>query len=248
MMPSLARIPRLELTEIVAGYGDNSSKGPVLKGLSLTLRPGTSTAVMGSSGSGKTTLLNCAAGLMIPDSGSIHLDGAALTSLGRKELDKVRRERFGFIYQEYNLIEALNVLQNVQLPTYFTSEKIGRSKAMEALVAVNLEEFAQRKPDQLSGGQRQRVAIARALAVPRQVIFADEPTGALDRRNGQIVIEQLVALTKLGTSLVLVTHDPIVAAAADQVIFLSDGQIADQSAGGDPFEISRTFTRLGTLA
>lgn len=234
----------LHIDDVHARY---EGAGSVLAGVSLCLPRGQSVAVMGVSGSGKTTLLNCAAGLMAPESGSILCDGVELTQLRPRELDRLRRETFGFVYQEYNLIEALTALENVQLPTYFTGKVISRDQAMDALRVVGLESYASRKSAQLSGGQRQRVAIARAIAVPRKVLFADEPTGALDRESSHVVVDQLLALTELGTSLMIVTHDPIVAARANRTVFLDGGRVASEISSNDPYEIGRIVTELGSV-
>lgn len=235
----------LTLTELHVEYSSKTQVLPVITGVSLQVGAGSSVAIMGPSGSGKSTLLNCAAGLLPASSGTVRCQGVEVTSLTRKSLDFFRRKHFGYVYQEYNLIESLNALENVMLPTYFESKIPSSERAMAALNRVGLGEFARRRVTELSGGQRQRVAIARAIATPRAVVFADEPTGALDVTNSRQVVKELLGLTALGTAVMLVTHDPVVAAAADSTVFLDGGKFVHSMTSKDPFEIGSYVTELG---
>nr|WP_279590729.1 ABC transporter ATP-binding protein [Dermatophilus congolensis] len=247
-MPHRLEFSVLHLSDLVVRFGKAETDRNVLNSVSVTFAPGSSTAIMGASGSGKSTLLNCAAGLLAPTSGRVLLDDLDLGSSDQATRDRVRRENFGYIYQEYNLIDALSVIQNVQLPTFFTQGKLTEQEALASLESVGMQEFSRRLPASLSGGQRQRVAIARALAVPRRVVFADEPTGALDSRTSRDVVHELTKLTQLGTALVLVTHDAVVASAMDRILILQDGHIVRELPGGDPFAASQAFTEITAAA
>ncbi len=216
----------------------------VLDDISLTLTPGSITAIMGPSGSGKTTLLYCLSGMLRPSAGQVLLDDVDIASLSARKLDALRRGEFGFIFQEYNLIDALTALQNVRLPSLFGGEQISITQAKQALDRVGLAGLEDRYPGELSGGQRQRVAIARALAVNRQVVFADEPTGALDSASRRDVLHHFSALPASGSTVVMVTHDPIVAAAASRVLFLYDGVIVDDLSNIGPRKIADRLNDL----
>ncbi|MCW5954114.1 MAG: ABC transporter ATP-binding protein [Propionibacteriaceae bacterium] len=217
---------------------------PILRGIDLSVEAGTMTAVMGPSGSGKSTLLNCLAGLVRPTGGRVCFEGVDLVRASARELDRLRRTEFGFVFQSYNLIEALNAEQNVLLPTLFTRLPLTRADARRALMDVDLDGLERRYPDQLSGGQRQRVAIARAMAIRRKVLFADEPTGALDTDAGVSVMKDLSCLSKTGTAVLVVTHDPVVAAYASRVIFLRDGRVVDTVTGASPRELALRIASL----
>ena len=217
---------------------------PILRGVDLSVEAGTMTAIMGPSGSGKSTLLNCLAGLLRPTSGRVCFESTDLVQASARELDRLRRTDFGFVFQSYNLIEALNAEQNVLLPTLFTRLPLTRADARRALVEVDLDGLERRYPDQLSGGQRQRVAIARAMAVRRRVLFADEPTGALDTDAGAAVMDDLARLPEAGTAVLVVTHDPVVAAYASRVVFLRDGRIADTVTGANARELALRIASL----
>ncbi|GAA0454891.1 hypothetical protein GCM10009544_17040 [Streptomyces stramineus] len=181
---------------------------------------------MGPSGSGKSTLLNCSAGLERPSAGRVRLAGEDIGALREPALTRARRRRAGFVFQSFNLIPALSVWQNVLLPQQLAGVRPDRRWADEVLARVGLSGRKRDRPDQLSGGQQQRVAVARALAGRPQVLFADEPTGALDLSSGREVLALLrEAVDELGQTVVMVTHDPAAAACADQVLFLADGQV-----------------------
>ncbi len=216
----------------------------VLRGITLEFEPATMTAIMGPSGSGKSTLLNCISGLLKPTSGQILYKGADLTQFSQRQFDRLRRTSWGFIFQAYNLIDALSASENVKLPAMFEGSRMPDDIAAEALGQVGLDGLGKRYPDELSGGQQQRVAIARALATPRDIVFADEPTGALDSASRREVMANLGSLPERGSTVVLVTHDPTVAADASRVVFLYDGQIISDGQHLSPREISARLVDL----
>ncbi len=216
----------------------------VLRGITVSLDPATITAIMGPSGSGKSTLLNCMSGLYTPTVGQVLHRGTDISQLNRRQLDRLRSASWGFIFQDYNLIEALTAAENVKLPALFAGRGMPDEIAAEALGQVGLEGLEKRYPEELSGGQRQRVAIARALATPREVVFADEPTGALDSEARREVMATLGSLPQRGSTVVLVTHDPTVAADASRVIFLYDGQIVGDDQGLSSRQISARLVDL----
>ena len=184
---------------------------------------------MGPSGSGKSTLLHCAAGSGPADSGRVPLAGSEIGGLREPRLTEQRRDRVGFVFQSYNLMDALSVWHNVLLPQRLAGERPDRTWAREVINRVGLSGRENDRPGQLSGGQRQRVALARALAARPEVIFADEPTGALDITTGREVLGLLRdAVDSLGTAVVMVTHDPAAAAWADRVVFLADGRVVHE--------------------
>ncbi|MBD8100991.1 ABC transporter ATP-binding protein [Plantibacter flavus] len=234
------------------GLGHTFSNGRVetlaLDGVSCAFEPGSFTAIMGPSGSGKSTLLYCLAGLIRASAGSVTFDATELTTAKQRQLDLLRRDEFGFIFQSFNLIDALTALQNVTLPSLFGGAAIPREQAVNALANVGLSEKVKSYPAELSGGQQQRVAIARALAQTRRVIFADEPTGALDRKSGFLVMDQLRRFRDVGTSVVMVTHDPQIAAYADRVLFLVDGRLVDTMDAPTAEAVSSRMTGLESAA
>ncbi|MFB7722904.1 ABC transporter ATP-binding protein [Nocardia sp. NPDC056100] len=216
------------LAGLVKTYGTGPARTTVLDGVSLTFPHRSFTAVMGPSGSGKSTLLQCAAGLDRPDSGSVTIDGIELTALDEVALTRLRRDRLGFVFQSYNLMPTLTVRQNVTLPGELAGRRVDAGRVVELLTRLGLAAHLDDRPANLSGGQQQRVSIARALLNDPAVIFADEPTGALDSRAGAEVLALLrEAVDTGGRTVVMVTHDPIAAAVADAVVFFADGQVAD---------------------
>jgi putative ABC transport system ATP-binding protein len=230
-------------------YGNERNGVVALDGVSLGIRRGTFTAVMGPSGSGKSTALHCAAGLDRPTSGSVLLDGHELTGLNERELTKLRRDRIGFIFQSFNLLPALNVVENVQLPLRLAGRKAKRADVDEVLARVGLSERKRHRPGELSGGQQQRVAIARAMITKPAVIFGDEPTGALDTRTALEVLALLrQAVAGSGQTVVIVTHDPVAASHADRVVFLADGRIAGEIHDPTAHAVSDRMTQLGAWA
>lgn len=199
---------------------------PVLNGVDLVILPGSSVAVMGASGSGKSTLLYCLSGLETATSGQVRFNDVELGNLSRTSLAKLRRDMFGFVFQSYNLIPSLTAFDNVAAPLRLARRRFTRVDVLDALTAVSLSTKAKSRPGQLSGGECQRVAIARALAARPKVLFADEPTGALDTENGAEVLSLLHRTTRdTGGALIMVTHDAAVAASCHRVIFLRDGRV-----------------------
>jgi putative ABC transport system ATP-binding protein len=221
-----------------------------LREVSVTIPSGSFTAVMGPSGSGKSTFLQCAAGLDQPTSGRVVLGGKDLSGMNENELTRLRRERVGFVFQAFNLLPSLTVAQNITLPLRLAGVRADKAWLGEVIGRVGLADRVRHRPSQLSGGQQQRVAIARALVTRPDVIFADEPTGALDMRTAREVLGLLRRTAQeVHQTVVMVTHDPIAASNADTVLFLADGQIAGtMSAGTVPAEwpdrIAERMTRL----
>lgn len=194
--------------------------------VSLTVRPGTFLAVMGPSGSGKSTLMHCAAGLDSPTSGSVRIDGHEIAGLNETRRTELRRERVGFVFQAYNLIPSLTIEDNITLPLRLADRAPDREWIAALVERVGLAGHLGRRPAELSGGQQQRAAVVRALAARPAVVFADEPTGALDLRSAHEVLELLRALVdELGQTVVMVTHDPAAAARAHKALVMADGRV-----------------------
>ncbi|MFI6108701.1 ABC transporter ATP-binding protein [Streptomyces sp. NPDC051310] len=220
------QLPAVQLAAVSKSYAGAAGRVPVLREVSLGFPQRALTAVMGPSGSGKTTLLNCAAGLDKPDTGQVLLGDTDLAACDERELTAVRRGRIGFVFQQFNLLPMLSAYENVALPLRLRGGRVKRDRVMRALREVGLEDKADRRPAQLSGGQQQRVAIARTLVAEPEIVFADEPTGSLDRSSGRQVMELLRAVVdREGRTVAMVTHDPAAAACADRVVFLSDGRV-----------------------
>ena len=236
----------LRLVKVSKTYGSAENAVTALDGVTLSLARGTFTAVMGPSGSGKSTLLQCAAGLDRPDSGLVRVDGAEMTGGGEAELTKFRRSRIGFVFQQYNLLPTLTVAQNTVLPLKLARRRIDKARVREVLTSVGLGDRLGHLPDQLSGGQRQRVAIARALVTEPSVIFADEPTGALDTRSARDVLRLLQEAVRVhGRTVVMVTHDPVAASYADAVVFLADGRFAGGMEAPTADAVAERLAHLG---
>jgi putative ABC transport system ATP-binding protein len=236
----------VQLEAVAKTYGTGDGAVSALRGVTLRLRRGLFTAVMGPSGSGKSTFLHCAAGLDRPTSGSVLLGGVDLGGLKETALTELRRDRIGFIFQAYNLVPSLSALDNITLPLRFAGRSVDQAWLREVVGRVGLAQHLDRKPSQLSGGQQQRVAIARALITRPEVVFADEPTGALDTRTGAQVLTLLRDLVEgIGQTVVMVTHDPIAASHAHNVIFLADGQVVDEVVNPTPELVATRMTTLG---
>ena len=220
----------VELRDVYKIYGEGlESEVRALDGVSLTIEKGEFVAVVGQSGSGKSTMMNVLGCLDVPTRGDYFLDGTDVRDLTDKELSRIRNKQIGFISQQYNLIQSLSVLENVELPLIYQGlDSIDRREmAMEALERVGLAERYRHKPTQMSGGQQQRVAIARAIATKPPIIMADEPTGALDSRTGLEVLSFLQQLNKEGSTVILITHDNGIAATARRIVRLADGKIVE---------------------
>ncbi|MGY0233924.1 ABC transporter ATP-binding protein [Longispora urticae] len=223
----------LEMTAIEKSYHAGSLRVPALGGVSLRVGPRELVAVMGPSGCGKSTLLAIAGGLLRPGGGDVAVAGSSLGRLKGGALHRHRRRYIGYVFQDYNLMRTLTAAENVALPDELSGMRRAeaRRRALVALESVGMAGQATRFPDQLSGGQQQRVALARAISGDRQLILADEPTGALDSNTATGVLELLRGLVDAGAGCVLVTHDPAVAARADRVIHMRDGLIRERPSG-----------------
>ena len=220
----------IELRNVYKIYSEGlESEVRALDGVSLEVERGEFVAVVGQTGSGKSTMMNVLGCLDIPTRGDYFLDGVDVRELSDKELSRIRNKQIGFIFQQYNLIQNLTVLENVELPLIYQGiDPIDRRElAMEALGRVGLADRAQHKPTQMSGGQQQRVAIARAISTHPPIIMADEPTGALDSRTGHEVLGFLQQLNKEGSTVILITHDNGIAATARRVVRIADGKIIE---------------------
>ena len=220
----------IELRNVYKIYGEGlESEVRALDDVSLIIQRGEFTAVVGQSGSGKSTMMNVLGCLDIPTYGSYFLNGTDVSELTDKELSRIRNKEIGFIFQQYNLIQNLSVLENVELPLIYQGiDPIDRHEmAMDALERVGLAERFRHKPTEMSGGQQQRVAIARAIATRPPIIMADEPTGALDSRTGLEVLGFLQQLNREGSTVILITHDNGIAATARRIVRLADGRIVE---------------------
>jgi putative ABC transport system ATP-binding protein len=219
----------VRLAEAARVHGEGATAVHALKGVSIEVDAGELVAVMGPSGSGKSTLLNLAGGLDRPTSGTVRIDGQDLAAV--RDLAALRRRGVGYVFQDLNLITSLTAAENVMLPRELDGvrSRLAREQAMAVLAEVDVAHLADRFPDELSGGQCQRVAIARALVGERRLLLADEPTGALDTRTGDEILQLLRARCDAGAAVLLVTHEPRYAAWADRVVFLRDGMITDST-------------------
>ena len=238
--------PVIALRDVRKVYGQGDGAVVALAGVNVGLAPGSFTAIMGPSGSGKSTFLHVAAGLDRPTAGSVMLGDTELTKLSERRLTILRRKRIGFVFQAFNLMPSLTVAQNIGLPLRLDGRRARRSQVRDVAARVGLNDRLRHRPAQLSGGQQQRVAIARALVTRPEVLFADEPTGALDIRTGRSVLELLRELVdQEGQTVVMVTHDPAAATYADRVVLLADGQIAGTLDGADADEVAERLAHLG---
>ncbi|MEV7638571.1 ABC transporter ATP-binding protein [Streptomyces rubiginosohelvolus] len=237
----------VRLRSVTRSYDGGGRDGSVVKALddvSLTIRRGTFTAVMGPSGSGKSTFLHCAAGLDRPTVGRVLLGDTDLTGLSEARLTRLRRERIGFVFQAFNLLPSLTAAQNVALPLRLAGRRPRRAEVLDALDRVGLRDRARHRPGELSGGQQQRVAVARALVTRPDVLFGDEPTGALDSTAGRAVLGLLRAMTDDGRTVIMVTHDPVAASFADRVLFLADGRVRDELDAPSAERVAARMTAL----
>ena len=241
----LVQRPAVQVVDVSKTYGRGQSSVHALRGVTAAFNEGTFTAVMGPSGSGKSTLLHVAAGLDRPDRGDVHIAGDDLGRKSQSALTRLRRDRVGFIFQAYNLMPALTVAQNIELPARLSGRRADRAWLAEVAARVGLTERLGHRPAQLSGGQQQRVAIARALVTRPDVLFADEPTGALDSRTGAEILDLMRECTdREGLTIVMVTHDPLAASHADGVLFLADGRIVHHLASPSADAIAERMTHL----
>ncbi|MCI9421832.1 MAG: ABC transporter ATP-binding protein [Dorea sp.] len=218
----------LSTTNLTKQYGKEPNVVNALKGIDLSIEQGEFAAIIGTSGSGKSTLLNMLGGLDRPTSGSVRVDNFELGKLNDEDLTVFRRQRIGFIFQNYNLVPVLNVYENITMPIRLDGKKPDRKFIREIISLLGLDEKIYNMPNTLSGGQQQRVAIARALAGKPAIVLADEPTGNLDSRTSDEVIELLkVTSRKYSQTIVMITHNPEIAAQADRCIRIEDGRICE---------------------
>lgn len=216
----------LKIEDLCKVYGKNENKVTALDHVSLAIEKGEFTAIIGSSGSGKSTLLHSIAGVDVPTSGKIYLEGQDVYGQSNEKLAIFRRRQVGLIYQFHNLIPTLNVVENITLPILMDKRKVNQERLNDLLELLGLKERKTHLPNQLSGGQQQRVAIGRALMNAPAVMLADEPTGSLDSKNGQEIIQLLKeSHSKYHQTLIIVTHDENIALQADRIICISDGKV-----------------------
>lgn len=238
--------PLLQLADVVKSYGAGPTEVRALTDVSLSVDAGEFVAVRGPSGCGKSTLLHLAGGLEDPSAGRVLVDGRDLQAMTPTERAALRRRDVGYVFQRLNLVPGLTAMENVMLPLELDGVpgREARERAEEALSAVGLDHHLDRYPDDFSGGQQQRIAIARAVVGSRRLLLADEPTGSLDTRTGDLVIELLASLPSTrGTAVVLVTHEPRYAAWADRVVSMRDGRIVDVAVAPEPEPAPRRRVR-----
>ncbi len=218
----------LDTINLSKTYGKGENKVEALKNINLSIEKGKFTAIIGPSGSGKSTLLHCIAGLDSITSGEVILDGDDISKLSEDKLSKLRSRKFGFIFQSFNLIPVISVYDNIVLPVDIDNKKVDKKYIDSIIDILGLRDKINKFPNQLSGGQQQRVAIARALANEPEIIFADEPTGNLDSKTTDEVINLLKeSVKKFGNTLVMITHNDEIAKTADRIITIADGKIVD---------------------
>jgi len=229
--------------ELSKTYGTGPTAVTALRGVTAEFARGTFTAVMGPSGSGKSTLMHCLAGLDRPSGGHAYVAGRDLAALDDRQLTRVRRDHIGFVFQSFNLVATLTARQNILLPLDLAGRRPDPARLEAAVTALGIGDRLDHRPGELSGGQQQRVAIARALVTGPDVLFADEPTGALDSRTAAALLDFLRrSCRELGQTVVMVTHDPIAASYADRALLLSDGRIVtelDQPTAGTVLGVMR---------
>jgi bacitracin transport system ATP-binding protein len=232
----------LEATKIYKSYGNKFNKQEVLKGLDIRVQKGEFVSIMGPSGSGKTTLLNVLSSIDQVSQGTIKIEGKDIVGMKGKQLAEFRKKHLGFIFQEYNLLDTLTVKENVLLPLSITktAKKEADQKFKELAIALGIYDIKDKYPNEISGGQKQRTSAARAFIHEPSIIFADEPTGALDSKSASDLLNKLQELNqKRKTTIIMVTHDPVAASFSSRVIFIKDGQIYTQLNKGE--ETRQTF-------
>jgi putative ABC transport system ATP-binding protein len=234
--------------DVTRRYGEGDAAVDALRGVSLDVEQGKLTAVMGPSGSGKSTLMHILAGLDKPTSGSVTIAGREITTMKDNELTKLRREHIGFVFQFFNLLPMLNAEENVKLPLSVAGEKVEPDWFAELVSKVGLGDRLGHRPAELSGGQQQRVAVARSLVSKPTVVFADEPTGNLDSKTGEEILNLLrESSDAYGQTIVMVTHDPRAAAIADRILYLADGLIVLDQQDRTAAEVLQTMNELDSL-
>jgi putative ABC transport system ATP-binding protein len=240
------RLPAAAAAERVTKlHGSGPATVRALDEVSVDFAAGAFSAITGPSGSGKSTLLHCLAGLDRPTTGRILLDGQDVTALNDAQLTRLRRDRVGFVFQAFNLVPTLNAAENITLPLEIAGRRVPTDWMDELVGTLGIGDRLDHRPAELSGGEQQRVAVARALVSRPAVIFADEPTGNLDSRTGQELLGLIVeAVRRYGQTVVMVTHDPAVAARADRVVFLVDGRVADELVAPRPATVHQRMQDL----
>lgn len=226
----------LEATKIFKNYGNKFNKQEVLKGIDISVEEGEFVSIMGASGSGKTTLLNVLSSIDKVSDGTIKIDGKEMTGMKERQLAEFRKNHLGFIFQEYNLLDTLTVKENILLPLSITKvpKKEADQKFKEVATELGIYELKDKYPNEISGGQKQRTSAARSFIHHPSIIFADEPTGALDSKSASDLLNKLSELNqKLKATIIMVTHDPVAAGYCSRVIFIKDGQIYTQLNKGD---------------
>jgi putative ABC transport system ATP-binding protein len=243
--PATDAFPAIELQGLSKTYGKGRHAVTALRDIYQQFPAGSFTAIMGPSGSGKSTLIQCAAGLDKPSTGRVLLGTVELNRIKEPTLTTTRREQIGFIFQAFNLLPSLNARQNIELPIRLAGKRVDRDWINKIVTQVGINDRLKQRPAELSGGQQQRVAIARALAPRPRVVFADEPTGALDTRTARDILELLRhTVDEFGQTMIMVTHDPVAASFSDRVLFLADGQIVDETTDPTADAVAARLTRL----
>ena len=234
------------MTDGTKVYGSDDTEVRALDGVTVDFEQGKFTAIMGPSGSGKSTLMHCVAGLDDLTSGSVHIGDVELGSLSDRDLTLLRRDKVGFVFQAYNLLPTLTAAENTTLPLDLAGRKPDSGWMDQVVKAIGIADRLKHRPDELSGGQQQRVAVARALVSQPEIVFADEPTGNLDSKTGEEVLDFLrTAVEDLGQTMVMVTHNAGAAARAHRVLFLADGRIVDEMIEPTPDRILDHIKGLG---
>ena len=233
-----ATVAAARMTDGTKVYGSDDTEVRALDGVTVDFEQGKFTAIMGPSGSGKSTLMHCVAGLDDLTSGSVHIGDVELGSLSDRDLTLLRRDKVGFVFQAYNLLPTLTAAENTTLPLDLAGRRPDSGWMDQVVKAIGIADRLKHRPDELSGGQQQRVAVARALVSQPEIVFADEPTGNLDSKTGEEVLDFLrAAVEDLGQTMVMVTHDAGAAARAHRVLFLADGRIVDEMVEPTPDRI-----------
>ncbi len=234
------------MTDGTKVYGSDDTEVRALDGVTVDFEQGKFTAIMGPSGSGKSTLMHCVAGLDDLTSGSVHIGDVELGSLSDRDLTLLRRDKVGFVFQAYNLLPTLTAAENTTLPLDLAGRRPDSGWMDQVVKAIGIADRLKHRPDELSGGQQQRVAVARALVSQPEIVFADEPTGNLDSKTGEEVLDFLrTAVEDLGQTMVMVTHNAGAAARAHRVLFLADGRIVDEMIEPTPDRILDHIKGLG---
>ena len=247
-LPPTGALPAAAVRGLSKTYGHGDTTVHALRSVDLELAPGRFTAIMGPSGSGKSTLMHCLAGLDSVTKGTVHIGDTTVTGLGDAGLTKLRRDKVGFIFQQFNLLPTLTAQENILLPLSIAGRKPDEAWFEQVITTVGLGDRLGHRPGELSGGQQQRVACARALVSRPEVVFADEPTGNLDSTSGAEVLGFLRrSVDEFGQTIVMVTHDPGAASWTDRVVFLSDGRIVTELRSPTPETVLETMKNLDTF-